>query len=150
MVTIDAVKMVKSRAYRKWLDVACVLLRTKLNRVRSYPIAITVHVVQGSGMNRGRDLDNFIKPTLDAMRAAQVLAGDNLTRIDRLTLVYVPKDWAGAASVVITIEEPECSNVTPSTTPSSRPRKTTRRGWSTPTGSTSTAEPTGPSSSGSK
>jgi crossover junction endodeoxyribonuclease RusA len=68
----------KSAEYREWLDESAVLV--KRQGVPTEPIGypVSVEIVVGRPDRRKRDLDNRLKPALDLMQHARILADDSL------------------------------------------------------------------------
>ncbi len=79
-------RVVKSSAYRSWLEIAGFeLLR---QRPVAVPSPVAVSLVLRGRVYLGRDLDNFAKPVLDLLRHHEVIAGDNLTHVRRVQLDF--------------------------------------------------------------
>lgn len=94
--------MLKSRAYRAWLESAVLVLRIGLNRT-SGPVEVTIRV-GGTGFNRARDLDNCIKPVIDALRHAQRIDGDSVKTVRRVVAEYLTDGLARCEVAVSRIE----------------------------------------------
>lgn len=77
-----------SAAYRDWRDVAVLLLRTGLDRVKVYPVAVRVVVVPGKGWRNGRDIDNLLKAVLDALVKAERIADDDGEHVTRCSVEF--------------------------------------------------------------
>lgn len=80
-------RVLKSREYRAWLDEAAYTMRACSTAHAGMvaiagPVRIEISIRQGKGWHVARDLDNTIKPILDALVAAGVISGDD-TRIVR-------------------------------------------------------------------
>lgn len=63
----------KTADYKAWRRGAAILARASLPLM---PSATALQVVLEVGINRRRDLDNVIKPTLDMLKAANVIEDD--------------------------------------------------------------------------
>ena len=77
-----------TRAYKNWQEVAIPLLRTLL-RAKSYPVVARLTVECAIAPNR--DIDNLIKPILDAAVKAEAIAGDDRIRIVAVSITYDPR-----------------------------------------------------------
>lgn len=81
-------RVVKSRDYEDWLthvqrDLA------ELGKAPS-PCGVTIILHGGKGVTVRSDLDNLIKPTMDALRHAEVLADDNLDHVHAIHARFEP------------------------------------------------------------
>jgi Holliday junction resolvase RusA-like endonuclease len=77
---VPGVGRVKSSEYKAWLALAAPLL-ARLRPPPAYPCGVNLAVVGGPGLSRRRDIDNLVKPVLDAAVAAGVLAADDLGHV---------------------------------------------------------------------
>ena len=70
-------RRVKSKKYRTWLDGAALFIRGEASlqgsRITEGPFAVDIEVY---GMSRRRDLDNIVKPILDAIVASGATPDD--------------------------------------------------------------------------
>lgn len=99
-------RRVRTREYREWAAVAAGLL-AGMSPVTAERFAVVITVVGGRGLNPARDLDNFAKPTLDALVAAGVLRGDSIRDgLHDVRVNYAPGDGeqAGVRVEVRTLE----------------------------------------------
>lgn len=76
-------RRVTTSAYRSWQAVAALKVRT-LQPAKAYPVAVTLTVL--GKVYAQRDLDNFVKPVLDALVKCGTLAGDSLQYVSRVTV----------------------------------------------------------------
>jgi Holliday junction resolvase RusA-like endonuclease len=97
------VRRFKSQEYRLWLSRTVAKLQVSRAMAGWNPPAGPVRAVVEVGHleSRSRDLDNFLKPVLDAAVKAGILATDNLTRLVELSARYCPDRPAG---VLLTLE----------------------------------------------
>jgi Holliday junction resolvase RusA-like endonuclease len=90
-----------SKQYRAWRDVAVMLCRARLDRVKVYPVCVRVQMVRGPGWRKGRDLDNVLKVILDALVAAERLASDDEDHVTRVVLEFAESGPEACARVTI-------------------------------------------------
>lgn len=80
--------VLKSKAYRAWLKDATLVMRLTMPAI-THPVNVVIRC-GGKGFNRQRDIDNIIKPTLDALREAGRIAGDSVKTVRSVTAIYLP------------------------------------------------------------
>lgn len=79
-------RVIKSKEYRDWLSFACLLIRANLKPV-TLPVSVRITITGG----RGRwDLDNRIKPTLDALKHANIIADDDVRHVVKIEARFMP------------------------------------------------------------
>lgn len=78
-------KTLKSAEYRSWL--ACMSLHLQTQREKPVDGAFTAHIMVNRPDNRRRDIDNLVKPILDAVAASGVIENDSLCQ--KLTIEWV-------------------------------------------------------------
>lgn len=96
------VRVVKSKHYREWLQVAVPLLATSLPQYYQ-AVAIEVTICRGKGWRKGRDLSNCFKAVEDAMVLARRLPGDSEQFVQVVTMRF-GKNRDTAACVVAVSE----------------------------------------------
>ena len=82
-------KVVKSKAYKGWMESAVLLLRIGLPAARS-PVAVRILIVGGKGWEPGRDVDNVCKAVLDAVKLAGRVPDDDCERVPDVYASYRP------------------------------------------------------------
>jgi Holliday junction resolvase RusA-like endonuclease len=103
--TAQGVRVVRSKAYRSWRDLAVVAMRLGVQRAVSYPVAVRIEVLGGRGWTRTRDLDNVAKAVLDALVASERIVDDSTAYVRAVLMEYVPPASPRApASCVVTLE----------------------------------------------
>ena len=97
--------LVVSKHYRNWLDVTIALMRHHLQPAQC-PCRIDITIQGGKGWRITRDLDNVIKPVVDALRYAHVLPDDSCQYVVFVSASYVPCEIRRTnAECIITISE---------------------------------------------
>jgi len=78
--------------YRKWREEAGeIVSKLKPQDVLDGPVAIDLLVYRGKGWSkRKRDLDNFIKPTIDFLVVQNYLPDDNADIVRAITILIAP------------------------------------------------------------
>lgn len=95
--------VILSRQYRAWLDRALLFLRCNMDRAKVYPVRVVVTVRRGDGWRRGRDLDNLLKATLDALKKSHRIEDDSEDYVSECTVRLGP-DADDEACVEVSIE----------------------------------------------
>lgn len=95
--TVSAGRMVRRKAYRRWMDEAVLLLRHGLPEIVGKP-SIAVHIE--ANLDRRRDLDNVIKPILDALTKAGRIPDDRY--IDHIEITRTDTPERGWCAVLAT------------------------------------------------
>lgn len=80
-------RLITSPEYRTWQETAEWIIRQAMTPVVRYPAAIWITLQTA---NTRRDVDNAVKPTLDALVKAGILADDNLKHVNRLFVSHQP------------------------------------------------------------
>ena len=75
-------------AYRTWLDLAILKLRMEMPKVKVYPVGVRVIVCEGEGWTASRDLDNVIKPVIDAVKKAGRIEDDSGKYVRRCVVEF--------------------------------------------------------------
>ena len=102
--------MVLSRNYRNWLTITTALMRQQLHPAQ-YPCRVIITITGGKGWRVTRDLDNVIKPVVDALRYAHVLPDDSCQYVVYVSAAYVENARKSSpAECIITIAQ---ANQTP-------------------------------------
>lgn len=94
----------KTPEYTAWLTHAIYELRQHMTPVgkENYPVTVNIYVFGGKGLTRKRDLDNFIKPIIDALVKSTTLIDDNLLHVSKVSATYVD-DKEGDASCLVEV-----------------------------------------------
>lgn len=95
-------RRVKSREYKAWLANAEAAL-IELRKPAGLPAGVRVSVF--GSVNRQRDLDNMLKPVLDALVSAGVLPGDSLKYVTEVRIGY-GGEWDDEPAVMVAVEGP--------------------------------------------
>jgi Holliday junction resolvase RusA-like endonuclease len=96
-------KMVKSMAYRKWIDENSKLMN--LRKPKSFPIVVDIMIMANHQWSLRNDPDNVVKPVIDLMARCGVVPDDTNQYIERIgvRVLYFP----GRASLSVSYEEPD-------------------------------------------
>lgn len=81
-------RLVKSRDYKAWLALAGPLLRVGLERP-ALPARVSFVVWGGDGWSRNRDVDNLVKPLVDALVVARLLPDDNSRYLHEIRIRFI-------------------------------------------------------------
>lgn len=90
----------KTPEYREWIERAFPLAES-LAPPKSYPVMIVVTVIEA--VNRQRDIDNFLKPTIDLIKKAGAIKNDNLCHVTDVLGRYRPEE--GGKGIRVHFEE---------------------------------------------
>lgn len=78
--------MYLSGAYKNWLETIALDVR-RLPKITDYPVRVEIKVQAGNDW-RKRDIDNLIKPTLDALVKFGCLEGDDTKKITSISIQF--------------------------------------------------------------
>lgn len=96
-----------SKEYASWLSVAILALRVGLPRLDG-PCRVVIRIHSGTGWGESRrDLDNVIKPLIDALRKSDRIIDDNTRYVRQVDAAYVASD-TGVARCYVDLQ-PEAS-----------------------------------------
>ncbi len=108
---------VRSGEYNRWLEVASDLMKRHLVPING-PVDVLIMIFGGKGLMVTSDLDNFIKPVLDALKSpsydklgkiskpgSAVIEDDNVRVVKSITCHYIDrlKKSKGAAFCVVSL-----------------------------------------------
>lgn len=104
-----------TRAYTSWCNAAVLLMRSAKLASAAGPVAISIRIRPPD--NRRRDIDNLVKPILDALVKAGVIADDHAGIVRSIDAAWdLPADRTDPGAVV---------EITPITPPTSRKARRT-------------------------
>lgn len=92
-------RLISSSEYRDWKTAAAWRVRVSGVRASTYPVAVEIEVHTA---NTRRDVDNVVKPCLDALVAGGALDDDNIAHVSAIT---VRARRAHTEIVVVRIQE---------------------------------------------
>lgn len=80
----------RSQHYIEWLEHCDYLCRHQSIGYRRFtgPVQVTIQLEGGKGFPESRDLDNCLKPVIDLLRKAELMADDNVRRLSLIVLEY--------------------------------------------------------------
>ena len=81
--------MVKSTAYRKWIEKTVPLIRDGLDFPEKYPIEIEITVFCGRGFAEKSDIDNVIKSAVDSLVKAKIIPDDNIKYVTKCSARFM-------------------------------------------------------------
>lgn len=93
--------LVKSRAYRKWIERNLPVIKESLDKVEFFPIEVVVKVVEGYGFHKKADIDNCLKAILDIFVSANIIPDDNHEYVTKVEAEFMPF-WSSRRSEAIT------------------------------------------------
>lgn len=80
-------RLISSPEYRAWQESAEWIIRQAMTAVVRYPARVWITL---QTTNTRRDIDNAVKPTLDALVKAGILKDDNVGCVNRLFIAHQP------------------------------------------------------------
>lgn len=99
-------RMHKSKQYTEWLEHVAWLLRRDLSNA-PVPCCVVIEIHGGKGWHKARDLDNTIKPAIDALRASGVLVEDTCDYVSRVEAIFrAPESKKAEATCLIGVGLP--------------------------------------------
>jgi len=100
--------LVKSKAYKNWLDLNINLMKEGLDKAEKFPIEIEIKVVQGRGFTRKSDIDNVNKAIIDCLVKAEIIPDDNVNYVLRTEERFFPMFTNKSEAItLVTYFEPE-------------------------------------------
>jgi Holliday junction resolvase RusA-like endonuclease len=93
-------RRVKTKEYRAWIAASLAAL-VELRKPKSFPVEVRVTVF--GAVNPDRDLDNFLKPTIDLLKTGGIIPDDRIRYVTRVNIGY-GGEWDGAPAVDVRIE----------------------------------------------
>ena len=72
---------------------------------RHQPVRIIIEIYAGKGWSIKRDIDNAIKPVVDAVKRARIVQDDSVRYVREATARYYPGGGGGDAVCYLTIED---------------------------------------------
>lgn len=98
--TVARGRVISSAVYRDWREAAGWAIRAgQLRPVTSYPVQVTITL---RTLHR-RDIDNVVKPLLDALVDVGILKDDDWAHVSRIIVQHEPV--AHSSSVWVTVQE---------------------------------------------
>lgn len=79
----------KSGEYKAWLGCAVNEIKSQMKAIEG-PVWVNVRIFGGEGFNPQRDIDNCIKPVLDALVRAGILKDDSVGYVRHVEANYYP------------------------------------------------------------
>jgi Holliday junction resolvase RusA-like endonuclease len=100
--------MVKTKFYRKWLELNLPLVKNGFPKIENFPIEVEIMVVEGSGFHDRSDIDNVNKAICDILVKSEIIPDDNIKYIIRCEERFMP-GWSKKSEAItqITIIEPD-------------------------------------------
>lgn len=92
-------RIISSAEYRAWQNEAVFLIRQAMRPIEQYPVGISIIL---NTRNMRRDADNAVKPIVDALVKAGILADDNLAHLTNIQ-VRLSRMTIGEESVMVHI-----------------------------------------------
>lgn len=99
-------KQYRSEEYVNWIEAAQWLLHRDLKKVDGI-VRVTITIYGGKGFPVNRDLDNCIKPAVDALRKSGVIRDDNVQHVREVVARYIhPLSKKTEANMTVSVEVP--------------------------------------------
>ena len=92
--------LVKSTAYRNWIELNLPLVKDGLDKAEKFPLEIEITVMEGYGFHDKSDIDNCIKSLPDILKRAGIIPDDNIQYVTRCQAKFMP--WHSKKSQAIT------------------------------------------------
>lgn len=99
--------MRKSRRYRQWLETVIPQMQAQLRPPTRFPVDIEVTVVGGRDWHDDCDIDNALKPVVDALVKAGILPDDRARYVASCHPRFMPFWRIGEARTLVRYIEPE-------------------------------------------
>jgi Holliday junction resolvase RusA-like endonuclease len=106
-VPVGLGQMVKSKKYRKWLDLVVPQFKEQLRPAERFPIRIEILIVGGREWTEYNDIDNTCKPICDALVLAGIIPDDRSKFVESVFPRILPGSRRGETVTRISYEEPE-------------------------------------------
>jgi Holliday junction resolvase RusA-like endonuclease len=97
-------RVARSKQYQSWIDVTTIIMAITLPKFTK-PVAIRIEIHSGDGWETRRDIDNVIKPVVDAIKNSGRIVNDNVDYVRKVEVEYLP--GSGKARAVVAIIEKE-------------------------------------------
>lgn len=82
-------KMLKSKKYRKWIDLNTPILKEKLLPATKFPIDVEILIMADIFWKMKCDSDNIIKPIIDLLVRAEIVPDDKTRFINSVKVRYL-------------------------------------------------------------
>ncbi len=82
-------KMLKSKKYRKWIDLNTPILKEKLLPATKFPIDVEILIMADVFWKMKCDSDNIIKPIVDLLVRAEIVPDDKTRFINSVKVRYL-------------------------------------------------------------
>jgi len=106
---VRGTKMTVSDEYKRWAAAVAPAFE-RLRVPAGFPVTVVIVVRGGKGWTTSRDLDNAIKPLIDAVKKSGTIPDDTTAYVTKIEATYVPGDGR-PAGVRVRVEhkgEPPC------------------------------------------
>ena len=106
-VPVGRGQMVRSKKYNAWLDKHIPIFQRGLRKAERFPVDIEIKVVRGRQWDSRRDIDNILKPTVDALTKAGIIPDDKTQFVASAAAHYMDfHSGKGDTLVMISYYEP--------------------------------------------